>query len=313
MSTKSQIEANIKANAAKRENEKPRVEKVKKAANPKNKRSNPRSIKRAEAKTAGKKSASRGKYGIRIQLQKNGRTPRRALDYALRRGTKPLTFLEQEHLNEQHKRAAIYQSNIRKSERDTPPLTRASLHNLPSVNLVQHASRAKVLLHDNASDSLVTGRRADSEMRWSGVGDFGTNPRIIAGTFESSDEWEDSVNEFSKLRSDIKNFVGHINISLPIKTGRISEEKWKEIIDDARHGLGLDDSFPFIAIEHRDTEADHVHLYFSRVSIDGEVHDQSNLGFRASTVSEAIEQKHNLPLYPRPDDWDIKKPTKKEL
>src|SRR5450830_132314 len=313
MSIKSQIEANIKSNAAKRENEKPRVEKVKKPTNSKNKRSNPRATKRAETKTAGKKSAERGKFGIRIQVQKNGSTPRKALNYALRRDDKILTFTnKKEHQNE-HRKAAIYQSLAREAERNAPPSTRASMRNVPSISMVQHANRTKVLLRNDETDSLVTGRRSDNEMRWEGIGTTGTNPRIIAGTFETSDEWENSVNEFSKLRPDIKNFTGHLIVSLPVKTGKFTPEKWGEILDDVRHGMGLDDSYPFIAIQHNDTDSDHVHLYFSRVSMDGKVHDQSNLGFRASTVSEQIEQKYDLPLYPKPADWDIKKPTKNEL
>jgi len=239
MSTKSEIEANIKSNAAKRENEKPRAEKVKKPTNPKNKRSNPRAMKRIEAKTAGKKSAARGKYGIRIQLQKNGRTPNKALDYALRRNDKPLTFLQQEQiLNDQHRKAAIYQSNTSRSQKGTSPSTRASLRDVPSLDLVQHAARVKMFLLADAANHMDAGRPADTQMRWAGVGDVGTNPRIISGSFESEAERENSVDHLSKLRPDIKNFVGHINISLPIKTGRISAEKWQEIVDDARHGLG---------------------------------------------------------------------------
>ncbi len=99
------------------------------------------------------------------------------------------------------------------------------------------------------------------------------------------------------LRPDINHPVGHITLSLPPSVGK--DDRWAAMVDEARAKLGLNDSFPYQVVHHGDRPHDHVHLIFSRVSIDGRVHDQRNLGLRCAAVEKAIEAQFGLKLFPR--------------
>ena len=102
----------------------------------------------------------------------------------------------------------------------------------------------------------------------------------------------------ASLRPDIKEPVGHISFSLP--PGETpTAARWKEIATELRAQLGIDDSHPYLVVEHRDTAHPHAHLIFSRVSVDGKVHDQRNIGLRCGAAEAAIEQKFNLRIVPR--------------
>lgn len=95
----------------------------------------------------------------------------------------------------------------------------------------------------------------------------------------------------------IKKPVGHITFSLP-PTTQIGDEKWRAIIDFARSEIDLDDSFSYVAILHRDADHAHIHLIFSRVSDQGEVHNDYRLGLRLAGLEDLIEDKFSLPLVP---------------
>ena len=101
----------------------------------------------------------------------------------------------------------------------------------------------------------------------------------------------------AELRPEISQPVGHVTLSLPPKNGH-GEERWKDIVVELREQLGIDDSYPCVAVQHHDTDHDHVHLIFSRVSVDGRVHDQRNIGLRCSSAEPVLEHKFNLPLIP---------------
>ena len=100
-------------------------------------------------------------------------------------------------------------------------------------------------------------------------------------------------------RSDINKNTGHISFSLPIGE-KLSDAKWDQVIDVARHELGLDDGFPFACGLHADTDHQHVHLVYSRVSYDGRVFDDRFLKVRMATVEDLIEDKFGLKLIPKP-------------
>lgn len=103
----------------------------------------------------------------------------------------------------------------------------------------------------------------------------------------------------AEMRPDILKSVGHITLSLPPSTGRLSADRWSALADELRLQIGLDDTFPFLVVQHQDTEHDHVHIIFSRLSMEGRVHDQSNIGLRLMAAEQVLEDKFSLPLVPR--------------
>jgi hypothetical protein len=101
------------------------------------------------------------------------------------------------------------------------------------------------------------------------------------------------------LRPAISNPVSHITLSLPPRTGK-GEERWTEIINELREQIGLDDSYPCIAIRHRDgTDHDHTHFIYSRVSVAGQVFDEWGIKLKCAVAAESIEKKLALKIFPR--------------
>jgi hypothetical protein len=107
-----------------------------------------------------------------------------------------------------------------------------------------------------------------------------------------------SMQACAKRRPDIKNPVGHVSISLPEKTGRLTKKEWQEILKTVKKEYGLDETFPIQVWRHNDTNRDHIHIIFSRISVLGKCHDAQNSAYRAAEIERIIEDHHNLPLVP---------------
>jgi len=118
---------------------------------------------------------------------------------------------------------------------------------------------------------------------------------LVFSNCGSPDETVRAMERAAQRRPDIRQPVGHITLSLPPSAGR--EKRWPEIIEKARDELDLDDSYPCVAVRHSDTEHDHVHLIFSRVSVDGRVHDKANIGFRCASLERVVEHEFDLQLF----------------
>lgn len=116
----------------------------------------------------------------------------------------------------------------------------------------------------------------------------------------------------SSLRPAISKPVAHITMSLPPAIGK-DERRWPEIVQELRDTLGIDDSWPCIAIRHNDTNHDHVHLIFGRVSVAGEVWDEWGNQLKCAAAEESIEQKFNLKIFPRDTQNQKSKPSKGEI
>ncbi|MHB1115174.1 relaxase/mobilization nuclease domain-containing protein [Sideroxydans sp.] len=103
----------------------------------------------------------------------------------------------------------------------------------------------------------------------------------------------------ARLRPDIQSPVGHLSLSLPPVVTPRSLEEWQGIVQTLLDEIGLDEAFPYVCARHNDANHDHVHLVFCRVSVDGRVHDQANLGLRLQAAEAVIEDQFNLQLFPR--------------
>jgi type IV secretory pathway VirD2 relaxase len=69
-----------------------------------------------------------------------------------------------------HRAAALYQSDLEKLGRTSPPGTIASLRNVSSISVVHNKSRTQVLLQQDASNRLERDSGANPKMRREGVG-----------------------------------------------------------------------------------------------------------------------------------------------
>lgn len=107
---------------------------------------------------------------------------------------------------------AVYQSNLAKFGRKTPPRTLSSVRNLSSSRVVQHERAAKVLLRENAHDRMGRQRTADIEMRRARAGDS-SDPRRE----ERIKGYQPTAEENKALAASIRGFVAAMP---PIDTER---------------------------------------------------------------------------------------------
>ena len=130
------------------------------------------------------------------------------------------------------------------------------------------------------------------------------------------DDWESFIattNELKKMRSEIKNNVQHVTVSLRADSN-FDLERFDEMLAEIRSDLEVDDSFPFAVVRHFDTSDNnpHCHLIWSRISISGELHCDNSLSFRCASSEQRMENLYQLSVVDMKRQ-DVKQPSKKEL
>lgn len=67
------------------------------------------------------------------------------------------------------------------------------------------------------------------------------------------------------LNSRAKNKLMHLSLSAAIEDGQLSKKQWLKIVERQQRALGLI-GHPFVVVRHRDTDHDHVHVFWSTIS-----------------------------------------------
>lgn len=120
-----------------------------------------------------------------------------------------------------------------------------------------------------------------------------------------------TTNQLKKLKPNIKDNVQHVTVSLNAKSN-FDLSRFDEMISEIRKDLDIDDSFPFAVVQHFDTpDHPHCHLIWSRISVNGEVHDNSSLSFRCASSEQRMENLYQLDCVPM-KRLDVKPATKNE-
>ena len=140
-----------------------------------------------------------------------------------------------------------------------------------------------------------------------GVLDYALNkekrPEIIGGTIAGLNARQLAA-EFGyvrKLRPDAKRPVWHCSLSLP-PGDHLTGEKWDAVVSDFMKEMGFSESTPYIAIRHRDTDKDHVHIVASRINLSGELWHGKWEARRAIEATQKLEKVHGLTLTAGLDD-----------
>jgi Relaxase/Mobilisation nuclease domain len=119
---------------------------------------------------------------------------------------------------------------------------------------------------------------------------LGLSPRSKASEFGIS----------RQLRPEIKKPVYHASLSLPLGQS-LDDLTWRSIIHDYLEGMGFSNC-QFTAVRHVEKEHDHVHIVASRITLDGELVDDSWDYRRSEVLVRALEQKYQLT--PTTPSWE---------
>lgn len=149
-----------------------------------------------------------------------------------------------------------------------------------------------------------------------GVLDYALNsekrPEIIGGTIAGLNARQLAA-EFGyvrKLRPDAKRPVWHCSLSLP-PGDHLTGERWNDVAGDFLKEMGFSESTPWVAIRHRDTDKDHIHLVVSRIDLDGSLWHGKWEARTAIEATQELEKRHGLRLTPGLDNSSGRKQLKK--
>lgn len=193
------------------------------------------------------------------------------------------------------------QSEIRQGERDAKAKQAASRRaaKLASSGRIRRTGRAAVRVAKKRGKGIVIKSQKVSHAG-RGLVNYATQEKkgheLVFSNCGSPENAIRAMERAAGIRPDIKQPVAHITLSLPPGVGK-SEKRWAEIVEKTRAELDIGDEFPCFVVRHSDTEHDHVHLIFSRVSVDGRVHDQANIGLRCAATERVIEHHFGLRLF----------------
>lgn len=123
----------------------------------------------------------------------------------------------------------------------------------------------------------------------------GKTPRILAAEFGIC----------RAIRPDIERPVVQFSLALP-PGDTLSRDQWQEISADFMREMGLD-GHPFVAILHRDTEHQHIHIVGSRIDLDGTIWHGKFEAFRAIEATQVLEKRHDLTITPGLDSVEREK------
>ena len=149
----------------------------------------------------------------------------------------------------------------------------------------------------------------------SGVPPFkdGERHRILATNVaaETPQEFAQFLKAVAEQNPNTLKPVVKISISAD-KKDEVTPEQWIEIGKDALKELGYEDS-PFLIVQHRDREHDHVHILTSKVTILGETVDDSNDKHKLENVMRKTEEKYGFHKTKSSQETLRSAPSRREL
>jgi hypothetical protein len=124
------------------------------------------------------------------------------------------------------------------------------------------------------------------------------NAMIVGGNLEGQSPRE-LASEFAvsrSLRPDCVRPVWHCSLSAP-ETERPSPEQWGQAAELLLHTAGLNpEKHQYVVVRHGDAAHDHVHVYASRISLDGSIWHGQHEASLAQDATDRIERELGLTI-----------------
>jgi hypothetical protein len=140
----------------------------------------------------------------------------------------------------------------------------------------------------------------------------GQRHRLIGGNVsgQTPRELEREFNLVRELRPRVEKPVHHASLSAGEKD-RLTVAQWQEIADTYIEKMGFQNS-PYVVMQHRWSEKDHIHIVASRVDFDGQVVTEWESKQRAEKVMREVEEKYDLERLPMSRDVMRSAPKREE-
>lgn len=143
----------------------------------------------------------------------------------------------------------------------------------------------------------------------------GKRARILQTNLSGANqkEWAREFEAMGDLRDGkkIKDQMRHITFSL--KPGEsLTTGQWQEVAERMLARMGYKDS-PYLAVQHRDRNHEHIHIITSRITYGGKLVSDSFEKDRLRTFAREIEKEHNLTQTPQRAEKKTKTKGENEL
>lgn len=113
-----------------------------------------------------------------------------------------------------------------------------------------------------------------------------------------------------KLRPDARRPVWHCSLSLP-PGDHLTGERWNDVVSDFMKEMDFSELTPWVAVRHRDTDKDHIHIIASRIDLSGDLWHGKWEARRAIEATQKLEKQHGLRLTPGLENSSGRKALKK--
>jgi len=128
---------------------------------------------------------------------------------------------------------------------------------------------------------------------------------------ESVDELSREFGQSRKLKPNLQKCVYHASLSLP-KDENLSNIQWSEVGQKYVKEMGFDGS-QYMAVLHKDTEHQHIHIIASRIRLDGTVVSDSNDYKRSEKIIRGLEVEYGLERVRSSREVELAAPSRGEL
>ena len=128
---------------------------------------------------------------------------------------------------------------------------------------------------------------------------------------ETVDELSREFAQTRKLKPNLQKCVYHASLSLP-EGESLNKDQWGEVSQKYMKEMGFSGS-QYMAVMHKDTEHQHIHIVASRIRLDGTVVSDSNDYKRSEKVIRGFEIEYGLEKVKSSRDVGISAPTRGEM
>lgn len=128
---------------------------------------------------------------------------------------------------------------------------------------------------------------------------------------ETVDELSREFGQTRKLKPNLQKCVYHASLSLP-EGESLNKDQWGEVSQKYMKEMGFDGS-QYMAVMHKDTEHQHIHIVASRIRLDGTVVSDSNDYKRSEKVIRGFEIEYGLEKVKSSRDVGVSAPTRGEM
>jgi hypothetical protein len=138
------------------------------------------------------------------------------------------------------------------------------------------------------------------------------NPELVGGNIHGDDSHQlaEQFNRIRQLRPDIPRPLWHASLYLGTAE-HLDNDTWCQLTKDFLEQMEFSPKIPYVAIRHKDSSLDHIHIILSRIGIDAKIWRQSWDALKAIQITHTLERTYGLTQFGN-DPLDIRRESRRQ-